>query len=42
MWAGPLHDQSFLKKIADHTLANRELYGTHQRMTGMLTVAGEV
>lgn len=42
MWSGPLHDQAFLEKVLKHLEENKDHYGTHVRVKGMLTVAKEV
>ncbi|KAK5075380.1 RNA methyltransferase tRNA(m5U54)methyltransferase [Lithohypha guttulata] len=42
MWAGPLHNPVFVQKILDKlTTADKTMYGTTERIKGMLTVALE-
>lgn len=41
MYSGSLHCKEFLAKMIDHITANKENYGTNERMLGMLTVASE-
>lgn len=43
MWGGPLHDQTFVTDLLAHlkTPENKELYKTHNRMLGMVSVISE-
>ncbi|KAI7870600.1 N2,N2-dimethylguanosine tRNA methyltransferase [Spinellus fusiger] len=40
-WGAALHDKTFVERMLGHVESNSESYGTHQRMTGMLTVIHE-
>jgi tRNA G26 N,N-dimethylase Trm1 len=43
MWAGPLHDQEFVKQLRKTVDSlDENVYKTRTRMVGMLTLAGEV
>lgn len=44
MWNAPLHDKQFVEAMLSHLRSDdvASMYGTHQRMLGMLTVASEV
>lgn len=43
MWAGPLHDQEFVKQLRKTVDSlDENVYKTRTRMIGMLTLAGEV
>ncbi|KAG2382245.1 hypothetical protein C9374_005447 [Naegleria lovaniensis] len=39
MWLGPLHDSEFITKCLDHVQKNTQLFSTHKRIIGLLTVA---
>ncbi|KAF0981134.1 hypothetical protein FDP41_012922 [Naegleria fowleri] len=39
MWLGPLHDTEFIAKCLDHVQKNSQLFSTHKRIIGLLTVA---
>uniref|UniRef100_A0A7S2U128 tRNA (guanine(26)-N(2))-dimethyltransferase n=1 Tax=Lotharella oceanica TaxID=641309 RepID=A0A7S2U128_9EUKA len=38
IWAGPLHDKEFVKKLQDHVKANPKKYKTEKKMIGQLNV----
>lgn len=42
MWSGTLHDKEFLARVLEHVEANKDKYGTYDRMKGMVTLAKEV
>eukprot|EP00469_Lotharella_globosa_P005877 CAMPEP_0167792982 /NCGR_PEP_ID=MMETSP0111_2-20121227/12890_1 /TAXON_ID=91324 /ORGANISM="Lotharella globosa, Strain CCCM811" /LENGTH=555 /DNA_ID=CAMNT_0007686015 /DNA_START=27 /DNA_END=1694 /DNA_ORIENTATION=- len=38
IWAGPLHDKEFVKKLQNHVKANPKKYNTEKKMIGQLNV----
>lgn len=40
-WNRALHDKTFVQSALSHVKANKDLFGTHDRMIGMLSVCSE-
>jgi tRNA (guanine26-N2/guanine27-N2)-dimethyltransferase len=42
MWLGQLHDREFVGRLMEQVEEQKEMYGTYQRIKGMLSMAKEV